>query len=101
MSDLIVRCSAIGRLMAKPENADLDPEHLTPEVQAIIAKTKRSDEEKSVLEDVRRKSLSAGGKTAWLRLDPATGNAMPAFDQKALAAAMNAVADISRLELKD
>lgn len=63
MSDLIVRCSSIGRLMAKPENADLDPEFLTEEVQAIIAKAKRTDEEKSVLEDVRRKSLSAGGKT--------------------------------------
>ncbi len=63
MSDLIVRCSSIGRLMAKPENADLDPEYLDAEVRSIIAKTKRSDEEKSVLEDVRRKSLSAGGKT--------------------------------------
>lgn len=63
MSDLIIRCSSIGHLMAKPENADLDPLHVTPEVLAIIAKTKRSDEEKSVLEDVRRKSLSAGGKT--------------------------------------
>lgn len=49
--------------MAKPENADLDPVHMTSEVRAIIAKTKRSDEERSVLEDVRRKSLSAGGKT--------------------------------------
>jgi len=63
MSELIVRCSSIGRLMAKPENADLDPAHMTPEVLAIIAKTKRSDEEKSVLDEVRRKSLSAGGKT--------------------------------------
>ncbi|MFY7913570.1 MAG: hypothetical protein ACOVPA_02775 [Rubrivivax sp.] len=63
MSNLIVRCSSIGRLMAKPENVDLDAEYLTPEVQAIIGKTKRSEEEKSVLEDVRRKSLSAGGKT--------------------------------------
>jgi hypothetical protein len=63
MSELIVRCSSIGRLMAKPENADLDAEYLTPEVLAIIGKTKRSDEERSVLEDVRRKSLSAGGKT--------------------------------------
>lgn len=63
MSDLIVRCSSIGRLMAKPENADLDAEYLTPEVLDIIKRTKRSDEEKSVLEDVRRKSLSAGGKT--------------------------------------
>ncbi len=49
--------------MAKPENADLDPAHMTPEVRAIIAKTKRTDEEKSVLDEVRRKSLSAGGKT--------------------------------------
>ena len=64
MADLVVRCSSIGRLMAKPDNADLDPEHLTAEVLAIIAKTKRTEEEKSVLEDVRRKSLSAGGKTA-------------------------------------
>ena len=63
MSDLIVRCSSIGKLMAKPENADLDPAHVTPEVQVIIKKTKRTEEEKSVLEDVRNKSLSAGGKT--------------------------------------
>lgn len=63
MSELVVRCSSIGRLMAKPENADLDPAHMTPEVAGIISRTKRSDEEKSVLEEVRRKSLSAGGKT--------------------------------------
>jgi hypothetical protein len=63
MTELIVRCSSIGKLMAKPENADLDQEHLTNEVRAIIAKTKRSEEEKSVLDEVRRKSLSAGGKT--------------------------------------
>lgn len=63
MSELIVRCSSIGRLMAKPENADLDPSLITEDVAAIIAKTKRTDEEKSVLEEVRRKSLSAGGKS--------------------------------------
>ncbi len=63
MSELIVRCSSIGRLMAKPENADLWPDLVTDEVQKIINKTKRTDEEKSVLDDVRRKSLSAGGKT--------------------------------------
>lgn len=63
MSDLIVRCSSIGRLMAKPENADLDPEFVTDEVRAIIAKTKRTDAEKDLLESVRRVSLSAGGKT--------------------------------------
>jgi hypothetical protein len=49
--------------MAKPENADLDPAHMTAEVATIITKTKRSDAEKSVLDEVRRKSLSAGGKT--------------------------------------
>lgn len=63
MSELIVRCSSIGKLMAKPEAADLDPTLVNAEVRAIIAKTKRTDEEKSVLEEVRRKSLSAGGKS--------------------------------------
>lgn len=32
---------------------------------------------------------AAGGKTAWLRFDPATGASTPAFDQKALAAAID------------
>jgi len=63
VSDLIVRCSSIGRLMARPENADLDPAYVTPEVSAVIAKTKRSDDEKALLEHARRHSLSAGGKT--------------------------------------
>jgi hypothetical protein len=63
MSDLIVRCSSIGRLMAEPQNADIDPEYLTPEVLSIVSRTKRSEDEKSVLAEVRRKSLSAGGKT--------------------------------------
>jgi hypothetical protein len=63
VSEFLVRCSALGRLMAKPENADLDPEYVTPEIQAIIAKTKRTDAEKDLLDAVRRKSLSAGGKT--------------------------------------
>lgn len=63
MSELLLRCSSIGRLMAKPENADIDPEYMNDEVRAVIAKTKRTEEEKSVLEDARRNSLSAGGKT--------------------------------------
>ena len=32
---------------------------------------------------------SAGGKTAWLRFDPASGTPAPAFDHKALAAAID------------
>lgn len=63
MFDLIVRCSSIGKLMAKPENSDLDPEYVTDELRAIIAKTKRTEAEKDLLEEVRRHSLSAGGKT--------------------------------------
>lgn len=61
--DLVIRCSSIGRLMAKPENADLDQAYVTPEVQAVIAKTKRTDAEKALLDHARRHSLSAGGKT--------------------------------------
>ena len=63
MSDLIVRCSSIGRLMAEPLNADIDAEYLTAELQDIIARTKRSESEKALLTEARRKSLSAGGKT--------------------------------------
>lgn len=63
MSELIVRCSSLGRLMARPENGDLDPELVTEEVQLIIDKAKRTPEERSVLDEVRRKSLSAGAKT--------------------------------------
>jgi len=63
MSELIVRCSSIGRLMAEPLNADIDPEYLTAELQDIIGRTKRSDSEKALLGEARRKSLSAGGKT--------------------------------------
>lgn len=63
MSELVVRCSSIGRLMAEPLNADIDPEYLTAELQDIISRTKRSDSEKALLGEARRKSLSAGGKT--------------------------------------
>jgi hypothetical protein len=63
MSELIVRCSSIGRLMAEPLNADIDPDYLTPELQDIISRTKRSDSEKALLAEARRNSLSAGGKT--------------------------------------
>jgi hypothetical protein len=61
--DLVIRCSSIGRLMATPLNDDLDPGYVTPELQAIIAKTKRTDAEKALLDHARRNSLSAGGKT--------------------------------------
>jgi hypothetical protein len=49
--------------MAAPLNADIDAEYLTTELQDIIARTKRSESEKALLDEARRKSLSAGGKT--------------------------------------
>jgi hypothetical protein len=63
VSELVVRCSSIGKLMAKPENADIEAQYMTPELVGIIAKTKRTDAEKALLDEARRKSLSAGGKT--------------------------------------
>lgn len=63
MSELIVRCSSIGQLMAAPVAADLDARYVTLELQAIIAKTKRTDAEKALLDEAKRNSLSAGGKT--------------------------------------
>ena len=62
-AELLVRCSSIGKLMAKPDNADLFPDLITPELGAIINKTKRSEEERALLEAARRKSLSAGART--------------------------------------
>ena len=63
MTELIVRCSSIGRIMAEPLNADIDPEYMTAELQDIIGRTKRSESEKALLVEARRKSLSTGGKT--------------------------------------
>ena len=62
MSELIVRCSSIGRLMAEPLNADIDPEYMTAELQDIIGRTKRSDAEK-VAERIR---LAVGFKPAFV-----------------------------------
>lgn len=63
MSDLIVRCSSLGHLMAVPKQADLDPEFVTPQLTSILNKSDRSDEEKRTLDEARRKSLSSGAKT--------------------------------------
>jgi hypothetical protein len=56
MPDFVIRCSSLGLLMGEPMKVD---EHLrTPEIAAIIAKTKRSDEEKALLADAKNRSLS-------------------------------------------
>ena len=62
MLDLIIRCSALGAIMTEPVSVDADQR--TPEVQEIINKTKRTDEEKAILAAAKDRSLSAGAKTA-------------------------------------
>lgn len=92
MSDFLLRCSSIGKLMAKPENADLFPELITPELGAILGKTKRSEDEKALLEAARRKSLSAGAKThvrslvreAVYSFEPAEINSRPILKGRAV-----------------
>lgn len=49
--------------MAAPLNADLDPRLVTEDLRYILNLKKRTDEESSILDDWRRNSLSAGGKT--------------------------------------
>jgi hypothetical protein len=49
--------------MAEPKADELFPDLVTPEITAILAKTKRTDSEKALLDHVRRHSLSTGGKT--------------------------------------
>ncbi len=103
MAELIVRCSSIGRLMAEPLNADIHPSFMTAELAGIIAKTKRTEEEKSVLTEARRKSLSAGGKThvrelvreAVYGFEPADQNTRPILKGRAVEA--ECIAMLSRL----
>lgn len=61
MLDLVIRCSALGGLMTEPKSVD---EHLrTPDVAAILRKTKRTDEESALIAALKEESLSAGAKT--------------------------------------
>lgn len=61
MLDLRVRCSALGGLMTEPTKIDA---HLrTPEIDEIVRRTKRSDEEKALIERLKEQSLSVGAKT--------------------------------------
>jgi hypothetical protein len=66
MLDLTIRCSALGAIMTEPVSVDADQR--TPEVQEIINKTKRTDEEKAILAAAKERSLSAGAKTAIRKL---------------------------------
>lgn len=61
MNNYKFRCSSIGKLMT--EAVSIDEKFRTPIVEAIIAKTKRSDEEKAIISDLKRRTLSVGAKT--------------------------------------
>ena len=61
MRDFLIRCSALGAIMTEPKNID---DHLrTPEVDAILRKTRRDDYERELIESLKQQSLSAGAKT--------------------------------------
>lgn len=55
------RCSSLGLIMTDAQS--VDDEFVTEEIAAIQRKTKRSDEEKALLQVAKDKSLSAGAKT--------------------------------------
>jgi len=61
MREILFRCSSIGKLMTAP--VSIDPSLITPEVEAIQAKKKRTDEEKAVLERLKLGTLSETAKT--------------------------------------
>jgi hypothetical protein len=55
------RCSSLGLIMTDAQC--IDEQFVTDEVAAIQRKTKRTDEEKALLQALKDKSLSAGAKT--------------------------------------
>lgn len=55
------RASSIGLIMTDAQS--IDQSLLTPEMQVIARKTKKTDEEKAILEPFKVASLSAGAKT--------------------------------------
>lgn len=58
---ILFRCSALGHLMTEPQSV---AQHLrTPTVDGILAKTKRSDDEKEFIKSLKEQSLSAGAMT--------------------------------------
>lgn len=57
----LIRCSSLGRIMTDP--VSIDPKYITPEVEAILAKKKREDSEKALIQRLKDKTLSEGAKT--------------------------------------
>lgn len=61
MQDLLIRCSSIGKLMTEP--VSIDDRFRTQAVEEVIAKKKRTDEEKALLARLKAQTLSEGAKT--------------------------------------
>jgi hypothetical protein len=58
---ILFRCSSIGKLMTEP--AQIDDAFRTPQVEEILAKKKRTDEEKALLAALKARTLSIGAKS--------------------------------------
>lgn len=61
MTPFKFRASSLGDIMGDAQS--IDPQYLTEELATISRKTKKTDEEKAMLEPLKVKSLSAGAKT--------------------------------------
>lgn len=58
---ILFRCSALGHLMTEPQSV---AQHLrTPTVDGILARTKRTEDEKEFIKSLKEQSLSAGAMT--------------------------------------
>lgn len=61
MREVLFRCSGIGHIMGDAQQID---ENLrTPEIEKIIAKTNRTDEERALIKSLKARTLSATAKT--------------------------------------
>lgn len=60
-AEILFRCSAIGHLMTEP--VQVDDCYRTPDVDKIIAKKVRTDDEKAILAALKLRTLSVGAKT--------------------------------------
>lgn len=58
---LHIRCSSLGLIMTDAKT--IDEQFLTPEIATISRKTKKTDDEKALIQGLLEQSLSAGAKT--------------------------------------
>jgi hypothetical protein len=61
MNQIKIRCSSIGHLMTEP--VKIDESLITPEIQAVINKKVRTDDEKKLIAILKASTLSVGAKT--------------------------------------